>query len=386
VTGVTAPIDDPLYQATKVAASGRGSLKEDIMANGAPRTLRRVSSIVDTLVPNIPVAIAVIAMLLLAGWLGYHIVSGKPADANPTFGFISIVIIFMAALTVAATVFVGLGLADPLEAFGLPSGSMRALLAIGIMILFVVFGLPMITSPAGDPVKEARGKVAAERLDEAVRFHRDQGLKVRIVNYGSVAVAEVRAADGRVTLAASPAVPAEYETFGRVDPRSPESVDFGKQILTAVITLLTSVVSFYFGSRAVTDGAPANPGQGGRPGANPAADRLRVAGTWKDLAKRIADLGARADKVPDDTPERKSAHKALAPARKRIEERSESIEKHIAAADAAFALVATSTVAADIARHSKVAADHLAEAEVLIAAAEADRIGYAEAVEKLEKL
>jgi hypothetical protein len=244
------------------------------------------------------------------------------------------------------------------------------------MILFVVFGLPMISAPATDPIPAAIGQVAPDKLQEAISFHRDQGLRIRILDYGAPAVPPNGPVAGR------DAIPAKYETFGRIDPRSPESVDFGKQILTAVITLLTSVVSFYFGSRAVTDGtAPAAPGGAG---GDPAADRKRIDSAWNDLAGRIAALGARVDKAPADTQARQAALTALAPLRKRIEDRKAEIDQHLAAANAAL-ILAAAAAGAEAVRQSNVASAQLAAAESLMAAAEADQTAYGQAVDKLEK-
>jgi len=188
-------------------------------------------------------------VVLLAGSVGLGLFDWLTKSDSDIFKFIALLIIFMTALAACAVIFAGLGMQNPAEAFGLPPGSVRPLLAIGIMILLVVFGLPAIAPPEGDMLAPREVAVPAAQLDSAVRFHRDQGLNVRILAYGAAA------APATATGPAVTAAPARIEISGRAETRSTAQGDLIKQLLTAIITLLTTIVGFYFGSRSVSEAA-----------------------------------------------------------------------------------------------------------------------------------
>ncbi len=164
------------------------------------------------------------------------------------FRFIMLLVVFMAALAITATVFSGLHLADKKEAFGLPSGSVRALLAVGIILLFVVFGLPLVAvvpnaDPSERPKPIATVSVPYDKIAEAARMYTDQHLNVIVTNYGAPTVNPGQANE-QVHPATVEVRPPDYYA---------ERFDISKQLVTAIITLLTSVISFYFGSRSVSD-------------------------------------------------------------------------------------------------------------------------------------
>src|SRR5262249_38490144 len=66
-------------------------------------------------------------------------------ERNNPFWVIGMLVIFAAALSLITIVFSWLGLGAPSEAFGLPPGSIRTLLAVGVMVLFAVFGLAAVS-------------------------------------------------------------------------------------------------------------------------------------------------------------------------------------------------------------------------------------------------
>ena len=179
-----------------------------------------------------------VGLLLLV--FGFTIALTLPAyvDRSNPFWVVGMLVIFGAALSLVAVVFRWLGLASRDEAFGLPSGSVRTLLAVGVMVLFAVFGLQAVSSnPTG-----LQSQLGAQDMGTAVAPAASAALQAEIKRLQEQSMAVVvEAINGeRATL-----------RLYRIDrARPPATVDMEKQLLTALITLLTSVVSFYFGSRS----------------------------------------------------------------------------------------------------------------------------------------
>ena len=335
-----------------------------------PAPLKWWQSLLTSALPNIYVGVAIAALLVLAAYISSEIVGSQRAD--PTYKFIGIVILFMTALTVAATIFVGLKLANPLEAFGLPAGSMRALLAIGVMILFVVFWLPMIGSDGETQLERKGGTLAADQLTSAVQLHPDQSLRVHVIEYGS------------------PTTRARFETFGRADLRSPEEVDFGKQILTALITLLTSVISFYFGSRSVADAT--RPVEGG---ANPAAPadltalRKQIEAAAAPVHAAVLEAARRIDTLKADPATaadivRKAALEQADPLRQAAETAREELDRHIRAADAALVSLNTAAGAEERKQLEVTAREQLQKASDALKRVEGAQKALTETVSKIQ--
>jgi len=172
-------------------------------------------------------------------------------DHSNPFWFVGLLVIFGAALSLIAVVFQWLGLAYRDEAFGLPAGSVRSLLAIGVMVLFTVFGLVAVT------VDESNfsSRVADQAISSAVAPADPVALAAEVKRYerqGMAVVVESVGASG-----------ATLKLY-RVERAKPtETSDTQKQVLTSLMTLLTSIVSFYFGSRTSEAARSANdkPGQ-----------------------------------------------------------------------------------------------------------------------------
>jgi len=181
---------------------------------------------------------------------------------NPTFGYpilaIFGIMILLGALALVSTLFNRLGLSAKAEALALPPGSIRATIALSLIVLFALLAV-MLYQSLSDP-----GPVTLRGLTEAAK----QQL-VSDPSIGSVQVKPVAcpAATG-ASAAGAPAAPASAASAvaGSLDPcvagatfkydvqigHAPSSaaVDFAKQLLTLIGTLMTSVVSFYFAAKS----------------------------------------------------------------------------------------------------------------------------------------
>lgn len=219
-------------------------------------------------------------LLLVFGFTAALALPAYVDHSNP-FWFLALLVIFSAALALIAVVFRWLGMAAPDEAFALPSGSIRTLLAVGVMMLFVVFGLAAVSvNDSGflsrvseQPIATAVAPAASAALDAEIKRYESQGLAV-----------VVEQADGASAVL-------KLHRIERFKPT--ETSDMQKQLITALVTLLTSVISFYFGSRSVEAAINRDPAPSPAPAPPPTpADAKKVAAAIDDAATRLAALQA----------------------------------------------------------------------------------------------
>ena len=234
-----------------------------------------------------------IGLLLLV--FGFALLLALPhivLQSNPVW-FIGLLIIFGASLALIAVVFRWLGLQAPGEAFGLPSGSIRTLLAVGVMVLFAVFGLASISTdegwkgPADEPLKTT-----------AVVIGDAAAVQAEIKRYKALNIAAVPTSGS--------ASGAELQLYPMKSFKSQEAIDLQKQIVTALVTLVTSVVSFYFGSRSAEaalgskDAAkPKDPGGDANAGTDPKPGTAQA--DLKALDVSIATSATRLAALQSDT-------------------------------------------------------------------------------------
>ena len=134
-------------------------------------------------------------------------------------------VIFTAALTIVVLVFGRLGLATGNYAVGLPEGSIRAFMALSLILLFFILAVNLFGQLSSTEIHAFRGLTDAERNRLS----------------GQVLSAEPRANttppvfDGQVLI-----------------QRSEESVDLAQQLLATVSTLVVAVAAFYFGAQSVS--------------------------------------------------------------------------------------------------------------------------------------
>jgi hypothetical protein len=119
----------------------------------------------------------------------------------------------LGALTIAASVLNFFDLANPLEALGLPSGSVRALIALSLILIFALMVIFMANNLAEGEFKELPPNST-------------------VVFEGK----EYTSGNGTLQIFVGP---------------SKASVDFSMQVLTTVSTLVVALAGFYFGTRSV---------------------------------------------------------------------------------------------------------------------------------------
>ncbi|WP_233810260.1 hypothetical protein [Paraburkholderia sp. HP33-1] len=151
---------------------------------------------------------------------------------------ISGVVVLLATLALVSLAFGTFGLSDKSQALALPEGSVRAVIALSLVVLFAILSVFLFESLN---LGEARS-IGELNEQQKTEF---------LINNKSMT-------DIVVTMDAG-----KYKVTYR-DPSNQTSGDFAKQLLVLVGTLVTAVSSFYFGSKsgavgAVSDGAKMPP-------------------------------------------------------------------------------------------------------------------------------
>lgn len=120
----------------------------------------------------------------------------------------------------------------------MPEGSVRAVIALALVVLFATLSVFLFESVSSGPPRTVPNLTKAETED----FLKNNKTATDIV------VKEVKGT-GEGT--------AETYTIDYRDPTNKEGNDLAKQLLTMLGTLLTAMASFYFGTRAVASASQA---------------------------------------------------------------------------------------------------------------------------------
>ena len=223
-------------------------------------------------VPSGVMILAAIAALAASGYGLYKFSSY--ADGKGEALLLSLVVLVGLALVIVlmaglATVYSILGVENWSQPLALPEGSVRAIIAFSLLLIFVCLATFLYQGTQNTKV-EAAGKVSRVTAAQIAELRKT-----------FVVVEEpVLKADG--TAAQDPGPPpvnvfnATYY-YGRV--RSPEADDLAKQIFTTLATVFVSVVSFYFGSSATSSGVGAGLKAAAEPKGSPDAPGAGKTGT-----------------------------------------------------------------------------------------------------------
>lgn len=211
--------------------------------HSAPPSPTRTKAL-DVPLRAVTTLLLLVALLVLAGWL----LSKDVFSSEVRLPLLAIagVIALIAALSFVSLAFAALDLSDKTQALALPEGSIRAVIALTLVVLFAIIGVFLYSSLSDGKLEIVTGLSATEV--ESLRTS------------AAVEVALVRStADGSATV--------YYRAI-----HNPASEDFAKQLLTMIGTLVTSVASFYFGSRSTISAQnavnpPPNGGAAPPPGA-----------------------------------------------------------------------------------------------------------------------
>jgi len=141
------------------------------------------------------------------------------------------VVLLVVTLSFATAVFKSLGLSDPKSALGLPEGSMQAVIALSLILIFLITSV-LLYQQVSEPytIEETSLVITQDMLDT---FPNDTIVYIQRVNQT-----------------------VNNETLfnvGLKKEKTETSEDIAQQLITTVSTLVVAVAGFYFGSKTVTE-------------------------------------------------------------------------------------------------------------------------------------
>lgn len=182
-------------------------------------------------------AVALLAVVLIPLGITWSIASFEGVSNAPEFilpiEIISGVIGVFLVLTIVSVAFAALGLNDSSQALSLPQGSIRAVIAFCLILIFAIVAIFLYANLAQRSfTTEYRGLSQTQLSD---------------IPKGQIIAIRARELKGGGTV---------YDATRLVDQKkvSPDATRFAQQILTTISTLVVAVAGFYFGAK--TGSAP----------------------------------------------------------------------------------------------------------------------------------
>ena len=200
-------------KATRVAAEAEEAKAVHLATAETGRS--RLSSVVA------PIALFLLAigLLALAAWaLSQGLGKDVPAQIQLPLLLILGVVVLLMTLGALVALMQQWGLTDPQEAMGLPKGTIRAVIALGLILIFAISSVFLVVS--ADATTVSLTGVTAERL-QIIPLDR---------------IVAVTQEPGATTFTVALRVPTGFRD------------QISQQLLTVMATLVTAVVAFYFGT------------------------------------------------------------------------------------------------------------------------------------------
>ena len=180
---------------------------------------------------------AVLGGAVLVGAVIYGFIT-LYGEEGPSKDLEGVVLLVAGFVTVALLLYLGtlilraLDLGAPGEALGMPEGSIRALIAMSLILIFAIIGIQVF----------AAGAAGTELVSTGLTQVQIDALRAD----GAIVVSQTLL----TPVPAPPAAPLYDVTTRTV--MTQEAHDFGLQLMTTVSTLVVAVAGFYFGSRSVS--------------------------------------------------------------------------------------------------------------------------------------
>jgi hypothetical protein len=217
-----------------------------------PAPVRRASPLIVVVVAALLAIGFLAALTSLVMWLADRNKTGP--EVALSLQFVATVILLILIICVLVIVYQRLGLVDKRRAMGLPDGSIRAIIALLLIVLFFLAAVFLFVGTQDRPDTKVRRALQGITSDRLAGIPTDQILSLTSRSVGTTTVYDV--------------------VLSQAPTNTEESNDIAKQLLTVVGTLVTAVAAFYFGANSVAaanraarevPAAPAAPDTGGDP-------------------------------------------------------------------------------------------------------------------------
>jgi hypothetical protein len=207
-----------------------------------------------------------LALFFGASYLEEHGSIGLPVVA--VFG----IMVLVGALAMTSTLFRRLGLASRRQPLALPPGSVRATMAMALIVLFSIIAIAAMRPP--QELKELRGMSGA-LLAELARDPRISVIKATLEDCASTPTPRAPERDSVISLSPPTEIPKtpcpiadeRHTVLMKVGPDA-GSQDLVKQLVLMIGQLMTMAVSFYFAGRNA-GGVDETKSSTSKPGLNP---------------------------------------------------------------------------------------------------------------------
>lgn len=166
-----------------------------------------------------------IGVLIIGAWLISQ--GGLPKETSFALVLVFAVVFMLATLFILAVGFAQLRLTDKSQALGLPSGSVRAMIALILILVFIMFGVYIYLNES-------------TYLDKTGSIEMTQDAWAASTNVYSAELIE-------------DSDPPRYKVVF-FKPQNEGASDLAQQLLTTVGTLVVAVAGFYFGSASTASG------------------------------------------------------------------------------------------------------------------------------------
>ena len=161
-----------------------------------------------------------------------------PEVALPMLAIVGVLVLLL-ALALVAIAFHVFGLSDQRQALALPEGSVRAVIALSLIVLFAVVSIYLYVSlSASGGITQLNGVTRSEKDGIAAKFANEK-IDVLYVLPNGVVNRDPKSDKAAYTIG-----------FRRTSNSTAE--DLAKQLFVLIGTLVTAVSSFYFGAKTAT--------------------------------------------------------------------------------------------------------------------------------------
>lgn len=208
----------------------------------------KLGEVIVRLLGSGAIGVGLVLVVLPAGllFLGAKVLSSHQIVGLPLLAIFGIMILF-GSLALVAMLFKNLKLTDKRQPLALPEGSIRAAIALSLIVLFAIISIMLFHTSPGSQFQ-------VSGLNEMQRNELLLKAPDRVIAVATVAcAASAPSAPASGASAAATAAPEAAACFSvtLLSPMPAPMVDVAKQLLILVGTLMTSVTSYYFATRSL---------------------------------------------------------------------------------------------------------------------------------------